>query len=307
MFQQVMGSVLVILILLLIGVWARVKGLMTHETSESISRIVVDITTPALIFVAMYRQFTPDLFRQSYILPLFGALAVLAGFMIGLALLRAARLKEDERNTFLYLSAISNFSYMPLPLAYMLFGDKGIILLFLANVGGYFMLWTFGVWILTRDKLNLAGLKNLLTPPLIGLMIGFLVPLTPLKGHIPAFIINALDMLGKATVPLVMLSVGGLIAGVDFKKAFTRASMPILVLARLILIPAVMIGLVYVLKLPPQLANIVILISVMPSASSSPIIAQRFGGNPDLAATGVFFTTVASVITVPALLSLFVR
>jgi hypothetical protein len=307
MFQQVMGSVLVILILLLVGVWARLKGLMTRETSESISRIVIDITTPALIFTAMYRQFTPDLLRQSYVLPLFGALAILTGFTVGLLLLRAARLEEDEDNTFLYLTAISNFSYMPLPLAYMLFGDKGIILLFLANVGSYFMLWTFGVWILTRNRLNLSGLKNLLTPPLIGLVIGFLVPLSPLKGHIPVFIIDALDMLGKATVPLVMLSVGGLIATVDFKKAFTQATMPVLVVARLFLIPAIMIALVYTLKLPPQLANIVILISVMPSASSSPIIIQRFGGKPDLAATGVFFTTVASVVTVPALLSLFLR
>ncbi len=302
-----MGSVLVILILLLVGVWARLKGLMTRETSESISRIVIDITTPALIFTAMYRQFTPDLLRQSYVLPLFGALAILTGFTVGLLLLRAARLEEDEDNTFLYLTAISNFSYMPLPLAYMLFGDKGIILLFLANVGSYFMLWTFGVWILTRNRLNLSGLKNLLTPPLIGLVIGFLVPLSPLKGHIPVFIIDALDMLGKATVPLVMLSVGGLIATVDFKKAFTQATMPVLVVARLFLIPAIMIALVYTLKLPPQLANIVILISVMPSASSSPIIIQRFGGKPDLAATGVFFTTVASVVTVPALLSLFLR
>ncbi len=104
-----------------------------------------------------------------------------------------------------------------------------------------------------------------------------------------------------------MLSVGGLIATVDFKKAFTQATMPVLVVARLFLIPAIMIALVYTLKLPPQLANIVILISVMPSASSSPIIIQRFGGKPDLAATGVFFTTVASVVTVPALLSLFLR
>ncbi|MFA7372354.1 MAG: AEC family transporter [bacterium] len=307
MFQQVMGSILVILILLLVGVWARLKGLMTHAASENISRIVVDITTPALIFTAMYRQFTPDLLRQSYILPLFGALAILIGFMVGLVLLRAARLEENEHNTFLYLSAISNFSYMPLPLAYMLFGDKGIILLFLANVGSYFMLWTFGVWILTRNKLNLSSLKNLFTPPLIGLVIGFLIPLSPLKGHIPLFIIDALDMLGKATVPLIMLSVGGLIATVDFKKAFTQASMPVLMAARLILIPAIMIALVYTLKLPPQLANTVILISVMPSASSSPIIIQRFGGKPDLAATGVFFTTIASAITVPTLLSIFVR
>jgi predicted permease len=53
------------------------------------------------------------------------------------------------------------------------------------------------------------------------------------------------------------------------------------------------------LPLVPEVYNQAVVNAFMPSAAISTILTYRFGGDPQLAASTVFATTLASLITVP--------
>ena len=50
--------------------------------------------------------------------------------------------------------------------------------------------------------------------------------------------------------------------------------------------------------------SVVILDSAMPSAANTSILAMKYGNESDLVSSVVFVTTIASLITIPALLYL---
>ena len=68
---------------------------------------------------------------------------------------------KTQRNTFVFLVAIPNWVFLPLPIAQALYGDTGVRTVLLCNAGAQLVLWSFGVWILHGSIRQAA--KNLLT------------------------------------------------------------------------------------------------------------------------------------------------
>jgi len=55
--------------------------------------------------------------------------------------------RAEQKNTFVFLAAIPNWIFLPLPIVEAMYGDAGVRTLLLGNVGAQLMLWSFGVWI----------------------------------------------------------------------------------------------------------------------------------------------------------------
>jgi malate permease and related proteins len=310
-FSQVLSKVSVLFVILVIGAIAQRKGVLNDEFNKSLAKLVLVVTLPALYFYSLASQFTIELFKTIWMLPVFAMCFVVVAYFIAMLLSRLVRLNPEERATFIYLSTFTNCGFLAIPIANMLYGQEGVMRVVFFNVGFNILYWTLGVWtlrnsnpVLSSERGVKSSLKNLVNSGTIGLLCGIIVGAAAIK--VPAFLLDASNMMGAATIPMALLVVGSIMGKGNIRELYSyREPILLIVLCKLIIIPVFALFVTgFVHSLTPLTRAVIILQAAMPSASTTPIFTTRFGGDSKLASIGVFATTIASVITVPIIMSL---
>ena len=306
--------------LLILGGWlARRRGHLKDEASGILSRIVVDAAFPALVFTQMLRTVDAASLRQDWLLPLLPIPLVLIAYLVG-RLLAPLFGGKERRNTVLFLVTSPNWVFLPLPIAEALYGSVGVRVILLCNVGAQLALWSIGVWIL-HGNISQA-LRNLRTniglwATAAGILVALAFPAARELGNLHAnpaspggmagvALIDALSMLGSLTIPLALLAIGAQLGTVPVSLRRLPAALWGVVLIRLVAAPlaTIALGLVFIrvgFRLPEVTRMVVVLVAAMPVAIVCSVIAERYGGDAQLAAQGVFLSTLFSLLTVPAL------
>jgi predicted permease len=227
---------------------------------------------------------------------------------------------KAQRNTFIFLVAIPNWIFLPLPIAQALYGDIGVRTVLLCNAGAQLVLWSFGVWILHGSIRQAA--RNLLTniglwATAVGIAMALLLPaardletvnpaeLSPVM-MLPGALVQALAMVGGLTIPMSLLAIGAQLGELSIAvHRFPKVLWGVL-LSRLVFAPLVTVAIGFALMkigflIPEETRMIIYLIAVMPVAISCSVMAERFHGDVTLAAEGIFYSTFFSLLTVPAI------
>jgi len=303
-------------LIMLLGWAARRGGLLPGVVAGALSRFVVDVAYPALVFTQMAQTANLAVLRGSWYYPLLGAAIILVGEVVGLITAGAFAPKE-KRSTFVFLVAVCNWIYLPLPIVGALYGEEGFRAVLLFNVGTQVMLWTVALWTLRGGRPDLAGLKAIiLNPGLLataaGIMLALVAPVVAKKPDGGFFcpvalggaVMEATALVGSLTVPLSLVVTGVQLGGLAAtEERWSRALLGVLA-ARLAMAPLAMVVLVRAVgwagvHIPevPRLAAYII--SAMPVAISCSIFTERFGGDTSLAARGIFYSTLLSIVTMP--------
>ena len=287
--------ILTLFFLLAVGAFARYRNIIKDETTDSLINIVLKIALPFLYFYSLSSHATPEALRELWFLPVSAVVIVALGYVIGLIASRFLNLGEAKKKTFLFMTSFVNYGFLAIPIVYMLFGEEGLFQIIIFNIGFNILFWTFGMWLLGNNKTN--PVKNLINPGTISLALGLLVGLFSLK--VPVFITDASRLLGNGAIPLAMLTVGAILSRSLGKRAMKMPVVTALSLSRLIIVPVMILFILSFIKDMPFIAKaIIVLQAAMPSPAMTPLIARKFGGDPEFASTGVFFTTLFSLITV---------
>lgn len=317
----VLVNIAAMFIVILIGWVARRRKYLSAETTSSLSAFVVDVTIPAMVFTSMLRTIDPQKVTENWFLPLLGGSIILISMLVALLFLPIFR-EIDSRRTFIFLVGVANWIYLPLPIAKALYGNEGERAVLLFNVGAQVLLWTVGVWVLQRSKPGWNSLKNLITNPgLIGTIFGIIVALTIPMTHaletadintlsgialVSKTLVTALVIVGSLTIPLSLIVTGAQLGGLDISDHRISFSLVAVLVCRLLLAPIAVVAILWGLtqagiiihQIPRMVAYI---ISCMPVAVSCSMFTERFGGNTSLAARSIFYSTLLSIVTVPAL------
>ncbi len=306
--------------LVIIAGWlARRRGFLAAEFTATLSRLVVDVAFPALVFTQMLRTVNASALREGWQGPLLCGLLIFIAYFTGL-LLAPAFSGKAQRNTFIFLVAIPNWLFLPLPIVQALYGDTGVRTVLLCNVGAQVVLWSFGVWILHGQMRQAA--KNLYTnmglwATALGIVIALLVPAArdlesinpadaPLGMLLPAALVQALALVGSLTIPMSLLAIGAQLGELTIAiHRFPRVLWGVL-LARLVIAPLVTVAIGFALMkmgatIPTETRMIIYLIAAMPVAISCSVMTERLSGDTPLAAEGIFYSTFFSLLTVPAI------
>ncbi len=306
-------------LLILAGWLARRRGWLREEASGILSRIVVDAAFPALVFTQMLRTVDVASLRQDWLLPLLPFPLVAIAYLAGLVVAPLFGGKS-QRNTVLFLITSPNWVFLPLPIAEALYGGPGVRVILLCNVGAQLALWSIGVWILHG---NIAqALRNLtknigLWATALGIAVALAFPAVRDLGNLHAApaslggiastaVVDALAMLGSVTIPLSLLAIGAQLGAIPVSLRSLPLPVWGVVLARLLVAPLVTVALGVAFahagyRFPQMTRMVLVLVASMPVALVCSVMAERYGGDAQLAAQGVFLSTLFSLLTVPAL------
>jgi len=320
-WQIVLLKIATMLLVILVGWALRRKRRLTAEVTNTLGRLVVDVTLPALAFSEILRTVDRPGLCGGWYLPVVGAGIIGVSHLVGTG---AGRLfsRAGRRNTFVLLVAIPNWFYMSLPIVRTLYGNDGVRALLLYNVGMHVMLWSLGVWTIRGSRPDLESVRKLCrSPGLVATALGVaMVLLLPAANRIatidladarPAEAIAgvfylAVRMLGSLTVPLSFLVIGSQLGGLELAEHRPTREVCGAVAGRLVLAPAVVVGLFvlagaagFEIEGPARMVGY--LIACMPAATTCGVFAERFGGDTSMAARTIFYSTLLSIATVPAL------
>jgi len=310
-------------LVILAGWVARHRRYLSAETTGTLSRFVVDITMPAMVFVQMLRTVDPAALRACWYQPLLGCGIFLLGLLLGLLIMPAFS-RKDQRATFVFVVGLANWIYLPLPIVQALYGDEGVRTILLFNVGAQVVLWSIGVWILQGGKPDLKSLRELARNPgliatALGILLALLLPAsrtleTIVTAHSPltltgGAIVQALAMVGNLTIPLSLIVTGAQLGGWDLSDHRPSRTLTGVLAGRLLLTPFVLVLLVWLaarcgFTLPHVPLMTCYIVAAMPVAVSCSIFTERFGGDTSLAARAIFYSTLLSIVTVPAIIFL---
>ena len=305
-FFDLFFAILPLFMVGVMGVYFRKHGGMTAHADETIMWLLIHLFTPCLIVDSFLGNKSLENFWEVLIAPVLGFFTVL----IGIALARlAGRLlgldKRGQQGTFTLCVSLYNYGYIPIPII-LLFFDKDVLgMLFIYNMGLELALWTLGFMTLTGHSSLWASIKKAINPPLIAIVLSFIVNAFCVTDPLPPSLARIVHMIGQATIPMALLLVGATVYD-NFPAAKSlRSPAPVVVgiVLRLLIIPIFFVAMAFWLPISEDLKTVLCVQAGMPSAVLPIILVRQYGGDLQLAIRIIVATSVLCLFTMPAWLS----
>jgi malate permease and related proteins len=297
-FQKVMY----IILLFVAGFIAKRFGLLSDKGEEDMSRIFIDIFWPSLIFFSITSKMTQSDIIANATLPFYGILTGLVGYFIALMFARIHKFQGDRKKIYIYHLMINNFSFMVLPLAIFFLPEKGAGMLFIHNLGYTVLLLSLGVIVMSGRYDFKSIFKSLLSPALIATVASIIIVLLGFNKYIPKLVFDVFETLGMPTVAMALLVAGARIYALGIKVVRFDTWNISLGVFRLIVIPGILFIISLVMKFYFNVSHdilvIFMLVNIMPVSINSVSLAMKYNTSADIAAEGVVFTHLFSIITV---------
>lgn len=285
-----------VVILISLGFVAKKSGLLKAEDASILNNIIIYLTLPAMIFEkVLVSTISLNLWR----VPVTALVVMSVCLFVALLVGKGISLKAKTLGAFLLAAAIGNTGYLGYPISLEIYGSQHFIkALFYDIFGTVIFIFTIGLYVAEvygEEGAKINRLKEILTfPPLIALVAGIL-----LRGFsLPPFLVRAIEHLGAATIPLIMLSIGlSLRLGEvgRYKLPLTLTCLLKLILSPLV---AYFIG-GAILAADAFSLGVCVLEASMPTVILSLIFGLRYKLDTAFLSAAILLTTLISMVTVP--------
>ena len=298
----VLNQMIILVALMIVGFIAHKVGILNSASNKSISKLIINITCPALIFHSI---FTGGRISDKSILgTVFIAAFIFYIFMFTFAkiVVNLLRVKKNLKRSYECMMAFGNISFMGIPVLRAVFpNQQSTAILFQAIfvIFYHLFIFTYGIWLLGKDsgkrvKFSVKSFLNAGTLSAIAAVILYFFDFTP-----PAIVVNCLDMLGSVTTPLSMILIGSSLASYSALKILKTPSLYLFSFIKLLVIPIIVWLVTKFFISDALLQGVITIIASVPVGSMTIMLATEYGGNEEYISQGLFMTTVLSVVTIP--------
>jgi hypothetical protein len=281
-------------------------GYLGGDFDRQLSRLVINITCPALILSSAMTGTLPD---RRFILPLLLISLITYVVLTGVAFLLPRYLtnKPDDQGAIGFALMFGNVGFMGYPVVASIFGYEAVFYAAVLNVVNTFAVFTIGAILITgKNKVeNKRFEKKVLysTPMLAAYLTMAIVALE--IDNIPTAVSQPLTMLGNITVPAALLIIGSSMSQLSLRTMLGNRSVYATSLFRLVLLPIGIFYLCRVLGFSDFVVNINTLVIAMPVATYGTILCLKYEKDTTMITEVTFITTLLSMLTIPALVMLF--
>ncbi|HEY5762401.1 MAG TPA: AEC family transporter [Rhodocyclaceae bacterium] len=284
-----------IFVVLALGKFLRRRAVIDDRFVEVGSRLVFNITLPALLFISVAKT----RFSEAANLPMiaFGAGATLAAYLALEFAAKRAGIAPRDRGVVVQGGFRSNMAIIGLAYVVNAYGDAGLVMASL-YVGLVTILFNvLSVVTLSRSLDANEGIGRILrgivrNPLIIGIMLA--LPVSALGIPLPGILVRTGEYFAQMTLPLALLCTG---ASLNFESLRTDTrSTAIAAGAKLVGVPLLFVLGGIALGFRGMELGILLLMAAAPSAAASYVMVRAMGGNAPLAANIVALTTIGSIL-----------
>ncbi|HBC97947.1 MAG TPA: AEC family transporter [Clostridium sp.] len=292
---KVVNQVIILSIMMLVGVFARKKDIITKESVKSLSNFLLDITLPALLLTSFNYNYSEKMVKNAE--SIFLCSAVIQIIFILLSKFFVLHNKDRVKSVLRFSSIFPNSGFMGYPVLEGIFGKIGIFYGAIFNIPYNLLMFSVGV-VLYTGKNNMKTVKNaLLNPAVISTVIGFLMFVFSIK--LPYTLYTAVSTVGSMTTPLSMIIVGSMLSEARLKDIFSELMVYYGCFLRLIVMPLLTVFILRIFHVDTLMIQICAVIEAMPAAVVASIFAEKYNADYKLAARIIFMSTIISMFTIP--------
>lgn len=299
-FLIVGNKIFVLFILIALGYIGAKKNFITEAGTKDITNIMLYIVTPVVIVNAFQKEFNKELFTSFLI----SFVAAVVSHVVGIILSKLLIRNKDDMKKRLYQAGavFSNCGFMAFPLLDALLGEEGVF--YGASYIAVFnlILWSYGIILMDKDtpKFNLK--KIIVNPGLIPVVIGLIFFFTSFM--IPDILKTPVEYLCSLNTPVPMLVIGYYAAQINYKEILRDKDEIIMHLLKLVVIPLVVLGVLYVFNVRGALLVACIVSAASPTATSCTMFSIKFGLDAKLSSQTVAVSTLFSIVTLTLIVGL---
>jgi len=290
-----------------IGYFLFKKNILGTQGLNALSRLVIEVTLPALIFCQLIKDFRFGLYPQWWIFPLISFAITAIGLGLGKAFSGFIK-GQQPKLQFLGLVTFQNSGYLPLALIAALLPKEKVgtmfIYLFLFLLGFNLAMFSLGGHIISYQKNKKFELASLFSPPVISTIASLLIIALGINRFVPFAVLKPLGMVGDCTLPLAMFVLGGSLAEIRIIRLDKKAIL-LMSLVKLIILPALGLLLIIKFRVPELIGLLIVMELAMPPATLLSVITRHYNKEDLLISQGILLGHIISIATIPLFLSLY--
>jgi malate permease and related proteins len=324
---SVFYTVLQIAIPVAIGFIFRKVHSITDRDYQVFSRLVISVTLP-LYFIVRISRIDLNALIDVVWLPVAAVVVVGGGLLIARLLAPALIPNEDHRGIFSALAGFGNSGYLPLSinellpltlpaLAPLVGSDEATLM-----IGAYLFVQSILLWSVGNALVVGLGprpsFRQFLSPAVVGMLIGLALRISGFTtiierpGTFFYYTFFALEQVSSLTVPLVLITVGGLIAGINrsvLKDHSIKKYAISVTVMRMLVVPALFWTFALVFRKAAMttvpLLWVLFLETHTPPASNLSIMAARANKSQSEVAAAILVSYLSYLVIFPVYLTMF--
>jgi malate permease and related proteins len=292
-------EMLALLVIASIGFLARKYAILPKESNQVITNVILYITLPALILYAMDIVVTSDILVEFILLFGLSIYALGTATIVGYVMRKKSSIGSEQKGVYEALIIFGNQGFIGYAVTYHLFGETGILYTAIFMLLYLFLIWTYAIYLVARSYQRINMKLLLVNPGVLATTLGLVFMMLPVSW--PPTVSTLLLTLGEMTMPLSMLLIGSLLAGISlsaYKSILFSKYIWLAMLAKLIIIPMLLLPFLY-LPISITVIGVAILVTATPSAPTISMFAEKYGGDAKFAALVVALSTMFCVVTIP--------
>jgi len=302
-FSGTLSAIAVIFLVVLVSVFMARRDLITQTQIGGLSAATVNLFLPCLIFAKVVEHFEPSSQPGWWALPLAGIVIALIGTGLG-ALVFARQL--PEKRDMLPLAGMQNAGYLVLPVGLALYPDRFdtfAVYVFLFILGFNPILWSLGKILVTGKSGQKPRLRDLLTPPLVANLVGIGAALSGVGRLLPGPVIDAIELVGTAAVPVATVVLGAVLGGISVRFRSHLGDAARAMAVKFFALPLIVVVVLHAVRLHaanPLLAEFFVIEAASAPAVGLVLQVRTYGGNEQRVGTVMFISYVACTLALPA-------
>ncbi|QQZ62418.1 AEC family transporter [Paenibacillus sonchi] len=245
-------------------------------------------------------------FDDVYKTLVFSLLNLLVLWALAKLLGRVLKLAPAEAAGLTLISTFTNSVNYGLPLVLLAFGQLGLDKASVYVIAQMVIVNTIGVYFAARSQFSAgSAVRSVFSLPAIYAAILALL-LRALGLHMPQEIASGVSMVAGAYSPVVLAILGVQMVRVQTAQVARNVQLAFWtgMSVRLLLAPLSAALLLFLLNISGTLFAVLLILASMPVAVNSVVLAERFGSSPALVSRCILWTTLASFLVLPILISI---
>ena len=292
--------------LVVVGYVAGKLGYLGGDFDRQLSRLVINITCPALILSSAMTGELPD---RQFILPLLliSTLTYIVLTAVAFFLPRYLTKHREDEGAIGFALMFGNVGFMGYPVVASIFGHEAVFYAAVLNVVNTFAVFTVGTVLITgKNEVegNRFEKKVLYSTPMLAAYLTMLIVALRID-NIPQYISQPLTMLGNITVPAALLIIGSSMSQLSLRSLMGNSTVYMTTALRLAVLPLAVHYLMTALGFSPFVVNINTVVIAMPVATYGTILCLKYEKNTTMITEVTFITTLLSMLTIPLLVTFF--
>lgn len=294
--EILLKQIIIMFLLMFVGLLLFKTGKITKNGSKELGNVLIYVIMPCVVINAYMTEFSVQRLRGLLLAFGLSALALLLAMAISTVLFK----KHPIEN---FGTSFSNAGFMGIPLVQAVLGTEAVFYVssFVALLN--LLQWTYGVFVITKDRRQISAKKILTNPVLISMVVGIILFVLPVE--IPAVFTGTVSMISAMNAPVAMISLGTYLAQTTVRELFTDKTAYISTLVRLIVIPV--LTLLLLTPIPNSYMSVklaILIVAATPVGSNVAIFAQIHNKNYTQAVKSVCLSTLCCIVTIPLLMAM---